>query len=281
MKTWFITGVARGFGRDLAQAVLDRGDTVIGTFRAGKPDFDVGSGALHLLHLDLTDPATIDGVVAAAFSVTVRVDILVNNAGYGLLGPIEDASDDDMARLFEVNVFAPIRIIRAALPRLRAQQCGHIVNITSIAARAPIASTGLYAATKAAMEALSHSLAQEVAPFGIHVTAVEPGTLRTDFFSDHSIRRTKVVGGDAYAATVGQAIAAFEAMNGRQTGDPTRAAAAILALTDVAEPPRHVLLGSDALRRARIEIGATRTEIEHWEALTRSTDAEPEQAHAN
>src|SRR5262249_44027149 len=115
-----------------------------------------------------------------------RIDVVVNNAGYGLLSPIEDASDAEMSRLFEVNVYGPIRLIRAILPRLRAQRSGHIINITSIAGRAPMAGSGVYAATKSAMEGLSHCLSQEVGPLGIKVTAVAPGAFRTDFLSAHS-----------------------------------------------------------------------------------------------
>ncbi len=281
MKTWFITGVSRGLGRALAQAALDRGDTVIGTTRSGTSELHKAAGMLHVLALELTDPAAIERAVCDTFAIAGRIDVLVNNAGYGLLGPIEHASDAEVAQLFEVNLFAGFRLVRAALPRLRAQGSGHIVNITSVAGRAPIPSTGLYAAAKAAMEALSHALAQEVAPFGLHVTAVAPGTFRTDFFSDHSIRHTEREGTDSYDGTVGKAIAAFEAMSGHQIGNPDRAAAAILALVDNADPPRHLLLGSDALRRARDEIDAVTAEMDIWEAVTSSTDAERETVDAH
>jgi NAD(P)-dependent dehydrogenase (short-subunit alcohol dehydrogenase family) len=274
MTTWFITGIARGLGRALAQAALERGDTVIGTSRSGGIPFADTAGSLHVLDLDLNDAAAIERTVETAFALGGRIDVMVNNAGYGLLGPVEEASDDDLARLFEVNLFAPFRVLRAALPRLRAQGGGHIVNVTSVAGRAPIASTGLYAAAKAGMEALSHSLAQEVAPFGIRVTAVAPGTLRTDFFSDHSIRRTASGKNDVYASTVGKALAAFEAIAGHETGDPALVAAAIIAVVNADDPPGHLLLGSDALRRARDYLDGRRREIDHWEALTLSTDVE-------
>lgn len=270
MKTWLITGISRGLGLALAQAALARGDTVIGTVRGAPPALDQGPGTLHLLSLDMTDPAAIAATVEQAFALAGRVDVVVNNAGYGLLGAIEQASDADVARLFDVDLFGPFRLIRAALPHLRTQQGGHIVNITSIAGRAPGAGSGLYAAAKYALEGLSAALAQEVAPLGIHVTAVAPGAFRTDFLSDHSIRKSGA--DESYAASVGRSSSAFDAMAGRQLGDPARAAAAILTLADSPNPPLHLLLGSDALRRAREKLDAVIDEIDRWEPVTRGTD---------
>ena len=145
-----------------AYSALQRGDTVIGTVRSGQPEFAAGSGKLQVIHLEMTDQAALDAAVEAAFAVTGRIDVLVNNAGYGLLGTLEHATEEQIAHLFAVDVFGPIRLIRAALPRLRAQGSGHIINITSIAGRAPGAGSPLYAAAKYALEGLSHSLAQEL-----------------------------------------------------------------------------------------------------------------------
>ncbi|PZA13880.1 short-chain dehydrogenase [Rhodopseudomonas palustris] len=270
MKTWFITGITRGLGKALAQAALARGDTVIGTVREGRSDLDASTGTLHVMSLDVADPSAAPAAIEAAFRKVDHIDVLVNNAGYGLLGAIEEASDADVARLFDVNVFGPFRLIRAILPYLRRQGAGHIINVTSIAGRAPMAASGMYAATKSAMEGLSQSLSQEVAPLGLKVTAVAPGGFRTDFLSDHSIRRSK--GADAYEASVGEALAHLDAMAGRQIGDPDRAAAAILTLADSPEPPLHLLLGSDALRRAREKLDAVIEDIDRWENVTRSTD---------
>ncbi|NLS27457.1 3-phenylpropionate-dihydrodiol/cinnamic acid-dihydrodiol dehydrogenase [Sphingomonas sp. S2M10] len=270
MKTWFITGISRGLGKALAQAALSRGDTVVGTVREGAPELATGQGKLHVLTVDLTDAAAITPAVRAAFERAGRIDVLVNNAGYGLLGALEHATDAEFERLFAVNVFAPFAVIRAALPQLRRQGSGHILNITSIAGRAPAGSSGLYSATKAALEGLTQSLAQEIAPFGLKVTAIAPGAFRTDFLSDHSIQRSR--GGEDYAQSVGTAVARLDAMAGRQIGDPDQAAAAILALVDVENPPLHLLLGSDALRRAREKLDAVIDEIDRWETITRSTD---------
>jgi len=139
MKNWLITGVSRGLGKALAEAALARGDTVIGTVRDSAPQIATGRGQFHCLRLEIRDPAAIEATVARAFDLAGRLDVVVNNAGYGLLGAIENASDAEMAHLFDVNVFGPVRLIRAVLPRLRAQRAGHIINITSIAGRAPMA----------------------------------------------------------------------------------------------------------------------------------------------
>ena len=271
MKNWLITGVSRGIGKALAEAALERGDTVVGTVREGAPRIATGKGSFHCLPLEMRDPAAIQATVARAFELTGRLDVIVNNAGYGLLGAIEDASDTEMTRLFEVNVFGPVRLIRAALPRLRAQRSGHIVNITSIAGRASMAGSGIYAATKSALEGLSQSLSQELEPFGIRVTAVAPGAFRTDFLSSHSIRKSVSGPGD-YSASAGKVVEYLSGMSGMQAGDPVRGAQGILAAVDSPNPPLHLLLGSDALRRARERLDAVIEEMDRWEDTTRSTD---------
>jgi NAD(P)-dependent dehydrogenase (short-subunit alcohol dehydrogenase family) len=271
MKNWLITGVSRGLGKALAEAALARGDAVVGTVREGDPRIAKGAGVFHLLNLDMRDATGIENTASRAFELVERLDVVVNNAGHGLLGPVENVSDDEMTRLFETNVFGPVRLIRAVLPRLRAQRSGHILNVTSIAGRAPNAASGVYAATKAALEGLSRALAQEVAPLGIKVTAIAPGAFRTDFLTDHSIRRTEA-GSDEYDSSVGKVMAALGNMAGRQIGDPVRAAKGILELVDSDSPPVHLLLGSDALRRERERLDNLIDEIDRWESLTRSTD---------
>jgi NAD(P)-dependent dehydrogenase (short-subunit alcohol dehydrogenase family) len=271
MRTWFITGVSRGFGQALAKAALAEGDTVIGTVRDSAPAQLEASERLHLVRLDLSDAVATSAAVKQAFARAGRIDVIVNNAGYGLLGAIEKAADEEAARLFEVDVFGPFRVIRAALPFLRAQNSGHIINITSVAGRAPGVSAGLYSAAKYALEGLSASLAQEVAPFGIKVTAIAPGAFRTDFLTTHSIRKSDVED-KAYAASVGRASAAFDAMDGKQIGDPDRAAQAILAVVRADQAPLQLLLGTDALRRTRAKLDTVIEEIDRWEEVTRSTD---------
>jgi len=270
MKTWFITGVSRGLGKELAQAALRRGDTVIGTTRDGAANLTDSKGTCHIIPLDVADPCAAEPAIARAFDLAGCIDVLVNNAGYGLLGPIEGATDDEVERLFAVNLFGPFRLIRAALPRLRAQGSGHLINVTSIAGRAPMAASGMYAAAKAAVEGMSQSLSQELAPFGINVTAVAPGGFRTDFLTNHSVRRSEMA--HAYADSVGKSLAYLDNMAGTQPGDPARAATALLAIVDDPSPPLHLLLGSDALRRGREKLDAVIDEMDRWEELTRSTD---------
>jgi NAD(P)-dependent dehydrogenase (short-subunit alcohol dehydrogenase family) len=271
MKTWFITGISRGLGLALAKAALARGDVVVGTVRNDTPEMTAEAGKLHVLTLDVADGSAVVAAVAQAFELAGEIDVIVNNAGYGLLGAIENATDEEVLRLFEVDVFAPFRVIRAALPRLRAQGKGHIVNITSIAGRAPGAASGMYSAAKYALEGISAALAVEVAPLGIKVTAVAPGAFRTDFLSSRSIRKSAREDG-AYASSVGRTSAAFDMMGGRQLGDPDRAAQALLEIVDSENPPLHLLLGSDALRRAREKLDAVIEEVDRWEDLTRCTD---------
>jgi NAD(P)-dependent dehydrogenase (short-subunit alcohol dehydrogenase family) len=271
MRTWFITGISSGLGYALAKAALAEGDTVIGTVRERTPDLAAGSGTLNVVTLDVADGEAAEAAVRQAFARSGRIDVIVNNAGYGLLGALEKATDAEVRRLFDVDVFAPFRIIRAALPYLRAQRSGHIINVTSIAGRAPGAGSALYSAAKYALEGMSASLAQEVGPLGIKVTAVAPGAFRTDFLSGHSIRKSEAEDA-AYAASVGRVSAAFDSMAGKQIGDPDRAAQAILAIVRAEDPPLHLLLGTDALRRAREKLDAVIDEMNRWEQETRSTD---------
>ncbi|MGN8019598.1 SDR family NAD(P)-dependent oxidoreductase [Phyllobacterium sp. 22229] len=278
MTVWFITGISRGLGKALAAAALAEGDTVIGTVRTGPFDLEHDRGTLHVLTVDLADGQAAAASITKAFAMAGPIDVIVNNAGYGLLGALEKASDADVERLFSVDVFAPFRIIRAALPHLRAQGHGHIINITSIAGRAPTTGSAVYAAAKYALEGLSSALALEVAPLGIKVTAVAPGAFRTDFLSSHSIRKSDAEDA-AYAETVGRSSAAFDSAAGRQQGNPDFAAQAIIALTRSGNPPLHLLLGSDALRRARSKLDQIADEIDAWEDITRSTDFATDERH--
>lgn len=271
-KVWFITGVSRGFGKLLTKMLLADGDTVIGTTRSGSAQIAAGKGSLKVLPLEMTDRQAVPRAVEAAFRLG-RVDVIVNNAGYGLLGSIEEATEEQIAHLFDVNFHGTRRVIQAALPHLRAQRSGHIVNITSVAGVAPAAGSGFYAAAKMAVEGLSQSLAREVASLGIRVTLVEPGAFRTDFLSDHSIRRSDMILDD-YADSVGTIRARLAAIAGRQPGDPARAAAAIIEAVRSAKPPLHLVLGSDAYQRTRDMLEAFSTELEAWKHVALAADFE-------
>jgi NAD(P)-dependent dehydrogenase (short-subunit alcohol dehydrogenase family) len=270
-KVWLITGVSRGFGKVLTEAVLAAGDIVIGTTRDGKATIEDRTGRLHLLPLDVTDAAAIGGAIARAQELLGRLDVIVNNAGYGLLGSVEEASEEEIARLFDVNFHGPRRIIRAVLPHLRRQKSGHIVNITSIAGLAPGPGSGFYAAAKFAVEGMSQSLAQEVAPLGIKVTLVEPGAFRTDFLSDRSIRNSRATIAD-YAPGVGATVARLAAMAGKQIGDPARGVAAIIEAVRAAEPPLHLVLGSDAFKRTQDKQARLADDLARWKTVSLGTD---------
>ncbi len=270
-KVWFITGISRGFGKALAEALLADGDIVIGTTRDGAAPIDDKTGRLHTLSLDVTSGAAVNSAVADAHALHGRLDVIVNNAGYGLLGSVEEAADDQIAQMFDVNFHGTRRVVQASLPYLRRQKSGHIVNITSIAGLAPGAGSGFYAASKFAVEGMSQSLAQEVAPLGIKVTLVEPGAFRTDFLSEHSLR-TRDIGIPDYATTAGAALTALENMAGKQIGDPDRAAAAIIKAVRSPEPPLHLVLGSDAFKRTLEKQKRFAAELDSWRDVTLGTD---------
>ncbi|MDG3439946.1 oxidoreductase [Nitrospirillum amazonense] len=269
-QVWFITGVSRGFGRELARTLLDQGQVVIGTTRDGRSDLPA-DGRLHILPLDVTDAAQVKETVAKAHALHGRLDVVVNNAGYGLLGAVEDADTAATRQMFEVNFFGALAVMQAALPLMRARRSGHIVNITSIAGLAPGVGSGLYAASKFALEGVSLSLAQEVAPLGIGITLVEPGAFRTDFLTDHSLRLTGAPIAD-YAATAGAAVARLQALNGRQPGDPVLAARAIVAAVRSPNPPQHLVLGTDAWNRVQARQEAFTANLAGWRPVTLGTD---------
>ena len=270
-KVWFITGISRGFGRSLADALIARGDIVIGTTRTGTAEITRGKGRLDILALDVTDAQAVRKTVAAAFQLHGRIDVIVNNAGYGLLSSVEEATDDEIEHVFAVNFHGTRRVIQAALPHLRAQRGGHIINITSMAAVAPNPGSGYYSAAKMAVEGMSQALAKEVAPLGIRVTLVEPSAFRTDFLSEHSIRRSDNSLQD-YAGTAGAARERLAAMAGKQPGDPVRAAAAIIQAADSSKPPLHLVLGSDAYHRTRQMLDAFSADVEAWKTASIGAD---------
>jgi NAD(P)-dependent dehydrogenase (short-subunit alcohol dehydrogenase family) len=270
-KVWFITGVSRGFGKVLTENALAHGDIVIGTTRDGKASFSGDTRNVHLLPLEMTDPAAIRATIGKAHALHGRLDVVVNNAGYGLLGSVEEATEEQVTHLFEVNFHGTRRVVQAVLPFLRRQRSGHILNITSIGGLAPGAGSGFYAASKFAVEGFTQSLAQEVAPLGIKVTLVEPGAFRTDFLSDRSIRNIAQEIAD-YAPTVGATHATLAKMAGHQIGDPLKGAAAMFQIAREPKPPLHLLLGSDALRRTRDKQAQLSADLQRWETLTLGTD---------
>lgn len=269
---WLITGVSSGFGRAIAKAALDRGDTVCGTLR--KPEGRAAFEALaperaHALLLDVTDERAVHDVVVEAERLTGGIDRLVNNAGHGMVGAIEETSLAQIRSLFEVNLLGAIAMIQAVLPAMRARRAGRIVNVTSVSGLAPWSGTGIYGATKYAFECIGQTLAQEVAPLGIRVINVAPGGFRTDFAARSMAIAERTIAD--YAGTAHQAQQVFEAGAGREQGDPEKAAAAILAASDAAEPPLHLLLGADALHYAEDHFAAIAADIAAWRETSLST----------
>lgn len=272
-KVWFITGASRGFGALIAKAALARGDSVVATARKASSITD--ALGLHpqllALPLDVTNEAQAHAAVARSVERFGRIDVLVNNAGYGLLGAVEEASAIEVERVFATNVFGLLNVTRAALPQLRAQRSGHVINLSSIGGIASSSGWGIYCATKFAVEALSESLAIELEPLGVHATVVEPGYFRTEFLSASSLVSTASRIAD-YAETVGAMRAFAAGADGQQPGDPQRLAVALLQLVDAPKPPRRLPLGSDTVRRMVEKHREVAAELAAWRALAVSTD---------
>lgn len=270
---WLITGCSTGFGRELATLLIERGYRVAATARdPGKvADLVAGRDANALaLKLDVDKPAEIAAAVDAAKQKFGRIDVLVNNAGYGYLSAVEEGEDEDIRAMFETNVFGLAAMTRAVLPAMRAQGSGAIVNVSSQGGFIGFAGVGYYNATKFAVEGLSEALAKEVAPFGIRVLIVEPGPFRTDWGGRSlKVPRTPI---DVYAETAGARRNAIQSYSGAQPGDPVRAAEAIVATVESANPPLRLPLGSIAFEGIRGEIEAVRSEIASVEAIARGAD---------
>jgi NAD(P)-dependent dehydrogenase (short-subunit alcohol dehydrogenase family) len=272
-KIWFITGCSTGFGRQLAQQVLERGDRAALTARSPSQleDFTAQFGERALvLPLDVTKEAMIKQAITDAEAQFGRIDVLVNNAGYGYFSAIEEGEDIEIRRQFETNVFGLFTLTRHVLPGMRERRSGHIVNVSSIGGLMAFAATGYYHASKFAVEGFSESLSMEVAPLGIKVTIVEPGRFRTDW-AGRSIIESKTTIED-YAETAGARRAAARAYSGSQPGDPARGAAAIIAAVDSENPPLRLLLGTDAYQLALSRLDDLRGNFEKWKDLTTGTD---------
>ncbi|MEW9570260.1 oxidoreductase [Rhodanobacter sp. Si-c] len=272
-KTIFITGVSSGFGLALAREALSVGHRVIGTVRTdeARRTFEaLSDGRAQAVMLDVTDIDAIPGVVANAESRAGPVDVLVNNAGYGHEGIFEESPLDEMRRQFEVNVFGAVAVTQAFVPRFRERRCGHIVNITSMGGFITMPGIAYYCGSKFALEGISEVLGEELRPFGVYVTAVAPGSFRTDW-AGRSMQRSprRIADYDDMFNPIRQARCE---KSGKQLGDPAKAARAILTLIGLPIPPAHLLLGSDALSLVREKLATMSAAIDTWESLTRSTD---------
>ncbi len=272
-NTWFITGSSSGLGRALAEAVLARGWQAVLTAR--RPEELSGlvgeyPARAMAVRLEVTDGLSVEEAVSEAEARFGVIDVLVNSAGYGYLAAIEEGEDEGIRAQFEANVFGLLAVTNRVLPGMRSRRSGHIVNLSSLGGLVAFPATGYYHATKFAVEALSETLAQEVAPLGIKVLIVEPGAFRTDWAGRSLIESSTMIAD--YAATAGKRRAATRASSGRQPGDPTRAAAAIITAVEADNPPLRLLLGAAALRIAGERLDALRANFEAWKELTLSAD---------
>jgi len=274
MSNWFVTGVSTGLGRAIAQAALGAGHTVVGTVR--NPDavagFEaLGAGAIGVV-LDVTDADAVKVVVDAAEARTGGLDVIVNNAGLGYTGAIEETPIAAAKALFDVNVWGALAVIQAALPHLRARKAGHIVNVGSISGMACWNGTGIYGATKFALDCIGRTLAQEVNPLGIKVTNVAPGGMRTEFAAGRLLGAEPSIAD--YAETAHVARQVLTGHHGEEPSDPAKIAGAILTALAAPEPPLVLLLGTDALGYATREFGLLQEQFATWESLTTGVGAE-------
>jgi NAD(P)-dependent dehydrogenase (short-subunit alcohol dehydrogenase family) len=273
MSTWLITGCSTGLGRALAEAVIAAGHNAVVTARDVGRVADLAvdnSDRVLALPLDVTETAQVTDAVKEAEKKFGSIDVLVNNAGYGYRAAVEEGDDSDVRALFETQFFGAVAMIKAVLPGMRARRSGAIVNISTIGVQIMPAGSGYYAASKAALEAMSGALYGELQPLGISVTTVEPGAFRTNFAGRSLTQSSTVI--DDYADTAGKRRKEHDTAHGTQSGDPARAAQAIIAAVESDEPPGFLLLGNDALKTYRRLATARLDTIETWEYLTTSTD---------
>ncbi len=268
---WLITGSNSGFGGHIAQAALDRGDTVVATARRPETlDALLASAPDHVLvhALDVTRQGDSTAAVAAAIERFGRIDILVNNAGYGTVGAVEEIDIADLRAVMDTMFFGAVELTQAVLPHMRAQGSGAIVQISSMGGQWTAPGFGAYCAAKFALEGLSESLAAEVGAMGIDVMIVEPGAFRTEFGGTRMHRSREI---PAYAETVGPTRAGVDAMDGTQPGDPRKAAEAIISALATEHPPLHLALGADAVQMIGEAHTARRRDLEAWKELSLST----------
>jgi len=273
-KTWFITGASRGLGARIAQQALARGDNVVATARDPQSMTPhIGDqGRLLPVALDVTDAAQAQAAVDQAIAHFGQIDILLNNAGFGLLGAVEEATAEEVQRLYATNVFGLLSVTRAVLPHMRQRRSGHVLNVSSVGGYAASAGWGVYNSTKFAVEGLSEALALELAPLGIHVTVIEPGFFRTDFLDGTSLAVSAPRIAD-YADTSGATRNRAEAANHAQPGDPAKLAKAVLKLVDAENPPLRMPFGSDTVQRIEAKNAFVADELARWRDLAVSTDA--------
>jgi len=273
-KVFFITGVSSGFGRAFAEAALADGHTVVGTLRrfADATEFAtlVDDGRAVPVVLDVTDDEAVFAAVADVEREVGPIDVLIANAGYGHEGVLEESSMADLRRQFDVNVFGAVAVIQAVLPGMRRRRAGRILGVTSMGGLMTVPGLSYYCGSKYALEAILETLGKEVAALGIHVTAIAPGSFRTDWAGRSMVRADRSIAD--YDELMDPIRAARQEASGNQLGDPAKAAQVVLSILDEDEPPAHLLLGSDALLLVAAGRAGVDSEIAAWTELSRSTD---------
>lgn len=271
-KTFFITGANSGFGLAIATAAAYAGHPVIGTVRseASRDMLSKTLPALHTVLADVTEFDRIPEVVQQAEEEHGPVDVLINNAGYGHEGVLEESPIEEMRRQFDVNVFGAVAMAKAFLPRFRERRSGFIVNVTSMGGMITMPGIAYYCGSKFALQGISEVMRSEMAPFGVHVTTLCPGSFRTDWAGRSMVRTERSI--TDYDSLFDPIREARQAVSGKQLGDPQKLATALLTLIASENPPPQLLLGSDALKHVTARIDRLQQEIDAWRALTVSTD---------
>jgi NAD(P)-dependent dehydrogenase (short-subunit alcohol dehydrogenase family) len=270
-KVWFITGSSRGLGRSLAEAVLESGARLVATARKPEQLRDLQERypeRVRTLPLDVTDPEAARQAIAAAVDAFGRIDVLVNNAGYGNMGSIEDTPEEDFRAQVETNLFGVVNVTRAALPQLRKQRSGHVLQISSIGGRIGSPGIGAYQTAKWGVEGFSEVLAKEVGPLGVKVTIIEPGGFRTDWAGDSM----RVFENHPDYTSVNELTRFVRDSSGLQKGDPVRAAQIMLQIAAMDSPPLRLLLGADAVNYAEQADLARMASDRQWRELSLSAD---------
>ncbi len=272
-NVWFITGSSTGFGRSLVTAALEAGERVAATARKPEQLDDLVAqypDALRVFALDVTDAAQVRDVVAEAADVFGRLDVIVNNAGYGLIGALEESDDAQIARNVATNLLGPIHVMQAALPILRAQKSGHVINMSAVAAFSNHPGFSIYGGAKAGLDAVSDALREETRPLGIKVTVIVPGAFRTDFVSRSLVKASTHL--EDYDKTSGKFGAYLEKISGIQPGNPNAAARAIVQMVQDGKSPSRLFLGKFAVEAARKKMAAIERDLAEWEAVSLGTD---------
>jgi NAD(P)-dependent dehydrogenase (short-subunit alcohol dehydrogenase family) len=271
-RVWLVTGTSTGFGRAIAEAVVDKGDRLVAAVRRPETMEDLRSrdpDRVRVAQCDVTDSDSVRAAVETAVSEFGRLDFVVNNAGYGLLAGIEDASDEEIRKQIEVNLFGVFAVTRAALPVFRRQKSGHFFVMSSVAGQLGAPALAYYDASKFGVEGFAEALAAEASPINVKVTIIQPGNFRTNWAGASMVRSQPL---PEYKPAIDPIVQQFADLDGKQPGDPAKAAQVILRMADEPEPPLRLVLGGDALELIDMKLDTYAAERKAWEHVTNETD---------